>query len=383
MLSLCGSVVRRSWVKGGVVFKVVSSAAAIVSTVFSLAAGTCSGSPPVVSDLGSLEGVVNGAWTNETISRAVPPTPFPYNTDLGVVSFASNFDTNFLSILTPVTNGTVTLYPLLVTETNASPRERVFLNASSVAVHTASVDLVDYPEAWVQEVYGAPPAWFSGNTLSNWYAIRDPSRQRVRLSLLATSDVPAYVAALTNSLASVGSGTNAVPLLDLYSNDIAFVGMAAGEGSPALYLHAPEEVARLDLFDSTSLVAAAGGWWLAATLDHAADPLAWSAAAGISNAFYCAGDADTDTDADGLSDIRELRLYGTDLNESDTDGDGLSDGEEVLTYDLDPLDADSDGDGIEDGDEIVGRTGPHNADASAPIGTIVCPASGNAGSWMP
>ena len=59
-----------------------------------------------------------------------------------------------------------------------------------------------------------------------------------------------------------------------------------------------------------------------------------------------------DTDGDGLSDERELKL-GTDVNKMDTDGDGISDYDEVKKYRTDPLIADSDGDGINDFDEVV------------------------------
>ena len=40
-------------------------------------------------------------------------------------------------------------------------------------------------------------------------------------------------------------------------------------------------------------------------------------------------DEDTDSDKDGLTDIEELKIYGTDPNNSDTDGDSYLDGDEV------------------------------------------------------
>jgi hypothetical protein len=38
---------------------------------------------------------------------------------------------------------------------------------------------------------------------------------------------------------------------------------------------------------------------------------------------------ETDSDSDGLNDIEELKIYGTDPKKSDTDGDGYLDGDEV------------------------------------------------------
>jgi hypothetical protein len=60
----------------------------------------------------------------------------------------------------------------------------------------------------------------------------------------------------------------------------------------------------------------------------------------------------TDKDGDGLSDIREVREYGTDPKIADSDRDGLTDGEEINIYGTDPLATDSDLDSLTDGDEL-------------------------------
>jgi len=65
------------------------------------------------------------------------------------------------------------------------------------------------------------------------------------------------------------------------------------------------------------------------------------------------GDICEDTDGDGLANLEEVNLYGSNPLNPDTDGDGLSDGEEVNTYNSDPLEVDTDGDGIDDGDEVT------------------------------
>ncbi|MBN1672133.1 MAG: VCBS repeat-containing protein [Kiritimatiellae bacterium] len=68
-----------------------------------------------------------------------------------------------------------------------------------------------------------------------------------------------------------------------------------------------------------------------------------------------------DTDGDGLSDLDERDLYGTDPNNPDTDGDGMPDGWEVA-HNLNPLvndaDQDADGDGHSNLDEYLGRRDP-------------------------
>lgn len=65
----------------------------------------------------------------------------------------------------------------------------------------------------------------------------------------------------------------------------------------------------------------------------------------------------TDTDGDGLDDIREGDI-GTDPNNWDSDGDGLSDGDEVIIWKTDPLNPDTDGDTYNDGDEVKNGFSP-------------------------
>jgi len=65
------------------------------------------------------------------------------------------------------------------------------------------------------------------------------------------------------------------------------------------------------------------------------------------------GDACEDTDGDGLADVDELNLHGSDPWNPDTDGDGLSDGEEVNLRGSNPLEVDTDGDGFDDGEEVT------------------------------
>ncbi len=64
------------------------------------------------------------------------------------------------------------------------------------------------------------------------------------------------------------------------------------------------------------------------------------------------GVVDTDSDGDGLSDLDEENIYGTNPDNNDSDGDGLLDGDEINIYDTNVTNSDTDGDGLLDGDEI-------------------------------
>ncbi len=59
----------------------------------------------------------------------------------------------------------------------------------------------------------------------------------------------------------------------------------------------------------------------------------------------------TDTDRDGLPDVYEKNVYGTDINNIDTDDDRLPDGYEVLTLRTDPTSKDTDNNGTTDDEE--------------------------------
>jgi len=69
-------------------------------------------------------------------------------------------------------------------------------------------------------------------------------------------------------------------------------------------------------------------------------------------------DANTDSDADGLTDKQEAAL-GTDPFKVDSDQDGLLDKEEVMIYKTDPLNTDTDADGYVDGIEVKSGYNPN------------------------
>ncbi|KAB1192417.1 hypothetical protein GJR96_02750 [Haloferax sp. MBLA0076] len=84
---------------------------------------------------------------------------------------------------------------------------------------------------------------------------------------------------------------------------------------------------------------------------------------------------DPDTDGDDLKDGPEKHTFGTNATNPDTDGDALTDGQEVNEYGTDPLKNDTDGDGLSDAREAKYlQTSPTNADTDGdgiPDGTEV------------
>ena len=74
--------------------------------------------------------------------------------------------------------------------------------------------------------------------------------------------------------------------------------------------------------------------------------------------------ADLDDDGDGLSDVDEINIHGTNSKRADSDGDGLSDPAELQTHLTNPNLADTDSDGLSDGAEInTHGTNPKDGDS--------------------
>jgi hypothetical protein len=314
---------------------------------------------PVISSTNDLHALTQGVWTNTHTLMILPPGLGQTRHALGVVAFDPTFDPAFLAALDPVTIGGVTRYPLEAVETNTVPRTRRYLNATGGLVQTTGVPAGYDPTQLVHAAYGQPPAWLSAPDRELWYADRLPERIRVSAELIATSAVPDYLALLTNGIGTGWDGVTNVPLLTLYSNDLALVRMEQASEQVAAWVHAPAGVGRVDLYGSGDLLFPLG-WQLLVTLGPGADPRYWSGSSVDPLRTLAAGNPGVDGDGDGLADARELLLYGTDPGVSDTDGDGLLDGEEINRYDLDPMDADTDGDGYTDGAEVALGMNPTN-----------------------
>lgn len=319
---------------------------------------------PAVTNFSDLETLVAKSWTNASLAMIMPPGSFHYENDLGVITHEDSFAPEFLGALVPSTNSVVELFSVTVIETNSSPRQRYYLNAAGSTVYTVSVNLASYPQAFITNTFGAPPAYLTGTNLDQWYSDRDPARQTVHLALISVTNTTAYIAALTNKIGYVETGSNSIPFLNYYSNDIAFVGSEVLiEGTYQYFLHAPTNVATLDVFVSTNLLATGGGWMWPSKINNTVDPLSGTMSGVDGPVFFAADNAAIDSDGDGLPDCMETRIFGTDAFSSDTDADGLTDGDEVMKWGCSPLLASTDGSGMSDGEKIALGLSPLTSDS--------------------
>lgn len=161
-----------------------------------------------------------------------------------------------------------------------------------------------------------------------------------------------------------------------YDSGISYYG-----GSPTITENTFENNEMVGIYNGTQTwLPAENNWW-----GDASGPLDTSTADGMSNPDGLGDEVSDyvdydpwltgfDSDFDGISDLDEITIYGTDPYNYDTDGDGISDGEELAYWgtnwngDVDNdgliniLDPDSDNDGYLDGDEISQGTDPDNPD---------------------
>ncbi|MBU1693691.1 MAG: thrombospondin type 3 repeat-containing protein [Verrucomicrobia bacterium] len=113
---------------------------------------------------------------------------------------------------------------------------------------------------------------------------------------------------------------------------LSVYGPSDGLTNVIVAVHIPEEFTnRVEIFSITNLLGFP--WSLAVTNLSAAgtNSVSWvePELENLEKSYYIAGNADLDSDEDGLADAREKFMYGTDPSEEDTDGDEMSDGLEV------------------------------------------------------
>ena len=196
--------------------------------------------------------------------------------------------------------------------------------------------------------------------------------------LLADASVSAT--SPTVARASLSGGTMTMMRSTLADSNILVEKPVKTPSGAILVVEYPDDFTnRLELFVSTNMMDF--GWSLLATNLSTAgtNTLTWldpgATNSDFTNRFYAAGNADIDSDGDGIVDGREVLMYRTDPNSIDSDGDGLVDGysgvvttnsypggvatngnlyvEGELTWHTNPKVKDTDGDGMSDGWEVA------------------------------
>jgi hypothetical protein len=302
----------------------------------------------------------------ERILPILPPDPdCRLNPSGGIVVFhPANF--SWAAALEPAELNGVTVYPVTVVE-DPETRNTIFFNSEAESIGYLAPEQDYFPFTWLADRH---PEYYAENAdpdMLAWAeALYDPARVSVTYYLLASDDVEAMAEA---QLAAVQpefefdmmlgeSLPEPVTNIVIFAIEKTTNGMALGIGWPDDFTNNLEVFARATI-DST-------GWYVASSnLSTAGTNSLWwvdtSLASNILTRFYRVGNADLDSDVDGLTDARESFMWGTNPTNDDSDADGFSDYQEI----------------------VLVKTDPNNDDTNKPAVSIVFPKNSEQWVWMP
>ena len=221
---------------------------------------------------------------------------------------------------------------------------------------------------------------YSPETIALTEATCDPARLVVGLRLIAKQDIEKYVWIVSMQEAAYSPGGGLAAMAGKVAGGIRPMMMYTGAPVSHVQFTAIERISnsirvtlaypagftnRLDIFTCGNLIPswyALGG---TTNINPATNWVEWTDTAGawtnFTPRFYAAGNADLDSDTDGLTDAREFYMYHTCPTNPDSDGDGLPDYQEVMVL----------------------HTDPNNPDTNAPIVTITYPTNNFTWVWLP
>jgi YD repeat-containing protein len=296
----------------------------------------------------------------------MPGPEYGINHSGGMAVFDPQDFEGWLDYLEPSEVNGVTVYAVTVSE-DPETRYTIFRNSLGEVLSSLAPDQNYYPLAWLAAWRPELYAENADPDTRAWYeALCDPARVSVTFYLLPVESVEDMALA---RLASKADGRNIgmnmmmgeglpepVTNLVIFAFEQVTNGMALGIGWPEEFTN------NLEVFACTNL--APTGWYVASTnLSTAGTNSLWwvdtSITSNTESQFYRVGNADQDTDNDGLTDARERMMYGTAEDNADTDGDGMNDGFEIVNG-LDAFQDDGmgnpDGDGFVNAEECVKGT---------------------------
>jgi hypothetical protein len=239
--------------------------------------------------------------------------------------------------------------------------EYVFLNGNAEEIWREPTTVKKDPWFWLRLRH---PWALVQNTdaAQSMRMLYDPARIRFDYLLLPVNEVPDF--ALTLALASLlrradqecldaRAQTRTMNLRTVPPDEFSITALSVADQTVNLEIHLPDGTnCQVDVLYTSALPGFP--WSLMTTTPATSGTVQVQFTCSLSNAFFRAGNADIDTDGDGIPDDREIFMYGTDPTKWDTDGDGISDFAEIFVY----------------------GTDPNNPDTTPPIVTILTPVDG-------
>jgi len=284
--------------------------------------------------------------------------------------FPKEFASQMYAEMLEVDGNLFPVYTLAVYEdASVFPRQVVFLNSLGTEIHRIEIEDYD-PYAWQTEYFGLEP----GEVLDDWSRwIFDPAHIAVEfVALIPEVFYEDYLLAQeAEAMQELLMQPMAMPLPLSPSNLVLAINSTTNNGSTVeIEIGYPSTFSnRVEVYATTNLVE--GEWSVVSSplATTGSSTVVWEdIQTNLGFRAYRAGNADLDSDIDGLADAKEIILHGTDPQSGDSDGDGLVDGFEVQ-YDFpatDPLlpdpQSDSDNDGLSLLEEMNHGTKPDSPD---------------------
>jgi hypothetical protein len=232
-----------------------------------------------------------------------------------------------------------------------STRNVIFINEDGAKIANVA-ESEGYDPWWLLNLYH-PDLYtgrYSQQEIKQLKADFDPARVHITWKLLPVEYAEKYGQAVAdiqaqNSAKLLGEGAEGgiTPMMmyqgtGMTNLEIVTCGMVTN-GLKLTLAYPDDFTNRVDFFTCPDLIAS---WWDlavdATNVNTSTNFIEWVDTNAMVQGmrFYSAGNADVDTDGDGLSDAREKFIYHTNSNTNDTDHDGLHDDYEILTLHTDP-----------------------------------------------
>ena len=336
--------------------------------------------PSPLSTWDQLDSLAAEKYASVTNCAAIFPPFFSFSLFAGFFSFSPEDEIAEVANCFEAGNILgVPVWRLRVTETQTT--EHVWLvygESSEEAFRTNAVPVGYNPDQWVEDVYGSPPGWLSGEAVDRWYRERHRSRLSLQLVLIASNDWPLYMEAVRTAATRNPAPQNPPPYLPDDTNRLSFAGVEpSGAQAMRLWLFSPPNRPPVDMFGSHVLPPVSNRWTLLGSAPAGNPFSAWDEPMTGARGFYCAARNDVDSDGDGIPDGREKLVFLTLTDKADTDEDGLSDLEELYCMETNPGEKDTDGDGIIDKEDaapvtpgpdiIIGEPGDGETLSASPV----------------
>ncbi len=273
-----------------------------------------------------------------------------------------------LGLFQPTSALGVPLYKMGVIETQLTSRSWIYMGVSDgtncLAFRTNAVPTSFDPQAWVRSAYSDPPSYLSGTNLTQWYADRERNRAILGLTLINATNVTmlqnALQASQANATNTVGVDQS-VPVIPADTNSLAFANVWVAPGSANtlntwIYSPASRPVA---ILARDNLLGAATDWRMRGYFNATPSFNMWHASMGASATFFLGGFLDQDGDGDGIPDLLELKVTGTNPYQWDSAGSSLGDYARYYIYGLSTTNRDANADGIDDDEAMLGGLDPN------------------------